>query len=113
NIVDQALHNSQTVATLRPVVEKEILHHDIMRELNQAGLIQQLTFIGGTCLRACYGSNRLSEDLDFTGGRDFNASQLQSLKTTLEQCLGQKYDLPITVTEPKSVRRGNVDTWKL
>lgn len=113
NIVDQALRNSQAMAALRPVVEKEILHHDIMRELNQAGLLQQLTFIGGTCLRACYGSNRLSEDLDFTGGRDFNASQLHSLKTTLEQCLGQKYDLPITVTEPKPVRRGNVDTWTL
>jgi predicted nucleotidyltransferase component of viral defense system len=49
-------------------VEKELLHHDILREMSMAGLLKNLTFIGGTCLRACYGSSRLSEDLDFTGG---------------------------------------------
>lgn len=113
SLVDQALRNSQTTTALRPVVEKEILHHDILRVLSQAGLLQQLTFIGGTCLRACYGSSRLSEDLDFTGGHDFKSSQLKPLKQTLEQQLGHKYGLPITVTEPKPIRRGNIDTWKL
>ncbi|WP_228151209.1 nucleotidyl transferase AbiEii/AbiGii toxin family protein [Tamilnaduibacter salinus] len=70
-LVNEALKNQRGLAALRPVVEKEILHHDIIRELNQADLLQHLTFIGGTCLRACYGSTRLSEDLDFTGGADF------------------------------------------
>jgi len=36
--------------------EKELLHHDILRELSAAGLLAGLTFIGGTCLRACYGA---------------------------------------------------------
>jgi predicted nucleotidyltransferase component of viral defense system len=58
------------------VVEKELLHHDILREMSEAGLLAGLTFIGGTCLRACYGSPRLSEDLDFTGGRDFKRAIL-------------------------------------
>ena len=40
--------------------------------LSDSGLLQKLCFIGGTCLRACYGSSRLSEDLDFTGGAHFN-----------------------------------------
>ena len=37
----------------------------ILREISRAGLLTSLTFINGTCLRSCYGSNRLSEDLDF------------------------------------------------
>lgn len=112
-LVSQALRNQSSFSALRNVVEKEILHHDIMRELNQAGLLQQLTFIGGTCLRACYNSNRLSEDLDFTGGANFKKSDLEALKRTLESRLQEKYGVPITVTEPKAERQGNVDTWKL
>ena len=65
-LAGQALKNQTELAPLRAVVEKELLHHDIIREMSAAGLLNELTFIGGTCLRACYGSNRLSEDLDFT-----------------------------------------------
>ncbi|MFD2882708.1 nucleotidyl transferase AbiEii/AbiGii toxin family protein [Pseudomonas lini] len=61
----EALKNKQDLAPLRVVVEKELLHHDIMLALSSAGMLAKLTFIGDTCLRACYGSNRLSEDLDF------------------------------------------------
>lgn len=70
-LVDEALHARADLSSLRPVVEKELLHHDILREMSAAGLLAGLTFMGGTCLRACYGSSRLSEDLDFTGGGDF------------------------------------------
>ena len=45
----------------------------------EVGLLLRLTFIGGTCLRACYGSHRLSEDLDFTGGADFDRMTLGGL----------------------------------
>jgi predicted nucleotidyltransferase component of viral defense system len=58
-LVDAAVQNQQTLATLRPVVEKELLHHDVLRELSSAGLLAGLTFMGGTCLRACYGASRL------------------------------------------------------
>lgn len=112
-LVDEAIRNQQALTALRPVVEKEILHHDILRELGQADLLQHLTFIGGTCLRACYGSNRLSEDLDFTGGAQFHKSQLDDLKQTLETRLQHKYEVPITVAEPRKEKQGNVDTWKL
>lgn len=112
-LVDEAIRAQGDLAVLRPVVEKEILHHDILRELNHADLLQKLTFIGGTCLRACYGSNRLSEDLDFTGGAGFDKAELVKLKETLETRLQEKYEIPITVTEPKAEKQGNVDTWKL
>ena len=54
-LVDEALANRQELSSLRVVVENELLHHDILRVLSESGLLSQLTFIGGTCLRACYG----------------------------------------------------------
>jgi predicted nucleotidyltransferase component of viral defense system len=111
-LVDQALQNKPELSSLRVVVEKELLHHDIMRVLSTAGALSQLTFIGGTCLRACYGSNRLSEDLDFTGGADFTREKLSAMAGTLVESMKAKYGLEVSVTEP--VREdGNVDTWKL
>ncbi len=111
-LVDEALVNRQDLAPLRAVVEKELLHHDILRVLSAAGLLDQLTFVGGTCLRACYGSVRLSEDLDFTGGGDFQRESLAAVSRTLVEGLLAKYGLAVTVTAP--VREvGNVDTWKL
>lgn len=111
-LVDQAIGNNTDLANLRVVVEKELLHHDIMLALSEAGLLEKLCFIGGTCLRACYGSNRLSEDLDFTGGADFNRDDLAQLKETLIGKLQAKYGLHVEVSEP-SKESGNVDTWKL
>ena len=111
-LVSQALKNQGGLAPLRTVVEKELLHHDILREMSTAGLLNNLTFIGGTCLRTCYGSNRLSEDLDFTGGKDFKRETLASLGAVLIERLQVKYNLKVEVSKP--VREtGNVDTWKL
>ena len=124
------------VRTLQPVVEKELLHHEIIRAMAEAGLLQQLTFIGGTCLRACYGSNRLSEDLDFTGGSSFKADDLRQLGATVRKGVLETYGLEVMVTEPKQdsasgigwqeggkkgeqkdgqrgEQKGNVRTWKL
>jgi len=111
-LVDQALRARADLASLRPVVEKEILHHDILRELSAAGLLPKLTFIGGTCLRACYGSARLSEDLDFSGGSGFRRADLAELATILTERLKSRYGLPVRVSEPVKIG-GNVSAWKL
>ncbi len=111
-LVDEALKSRADLTTLRPVVEKELLHHDILRELSEAGLLSGLTFIGGTCLRACYGSVRLSEDLDFTGGSDFRRSDLTELASVLTTRLQTRYGLPVSVSAPVKTE-GKVSTWKL
>ena len=111
-LVDEALRNKAGFAPLRVVVEKELLHHDILREMSHAGLLASLTFIGGTCLRACYGSSRLSEDLGFTGGADFSRERLMTLAQVLVERLQGKYGLTVEVSEPAR-ETGNVDTWKL
>ena len=111
-LVDEALRGQGALAPLKAVVEKELLHHDILREMSEAGLLSQLTFIGGTCLRACYGSNRLSEDLNFTGGADFSREQLAGLRAVLMERMQAKYGLVVDVAEPRR-ETGAVDTWKL
>lgn len=111
-LVNEALRNQNGLAPLQAVVEKELLHHDILREMSRAGLLASLTFIGGTCLRACYGSSRLSEDLDFTGGAGFSRSSLTALAQVLVERLQRKYDLGVEVSEPTR-ETGNVDTWGL
>ncbi|QXH46075.1 nucleotidyl transferase AbiEii/AbiGii toxin family protein [Pseudomonas xanthosomatis] len=111
-LVQQALANTPDLAPLQVVVEKELLHHDIMRILSESGLLKDLCFIGGTCLRTCYGSRRLSEDLDFTGGAGFQRQDFASLKENLIANLDDKYGLQVEVSEPLR-EEGNVDTWKL
>jgi predicted nucleotidyltransferase component of viral defense system len=113
-LVQEAIQNQPGLSPLRVVVEKELLHHDILRILSHNGLLANLTFIGGTCLRCCYGGWRLSEDLDFTGGSDFTRDTLSHMGKILIQNLNDKYALPVQVSEPKQDKdEHNVDTWKL
>lgn len=111
-LVEEALRNQPTLSTLRVVVEKELLHHDILRVLSHNGLLANLTFMGGTCLRCCYGGIRLSEDLDFTGGSDFTRHSLSAMGQILIESLQDKYGLLIKVSEPVKDKK-NVDTWKI
>jgi Nucleotidyl transferase AbiEii toxin, Type IV TA system len=63
-------------------------------------------------LRACYGSSRLSEDLDFTGGAEFKRDDLTELADILTTRLQTRYGLPVRVSEPVKAD-GKVSTWKL
>jgi predicted nucleotidyltransferase component of viral defense system len=67
---------------MRPVIEKELLHYDILFSLDKEGLLDILTFQGGTSLRLCYGAPRFSEHLDFAGGRDFAGRQMDVQERT-------------------------------
>ena len=111
-LVAQALKNRGDLATLQMAVEKELLHHDILREMSSTGLLADLALIGGTCLRACYGAERLSEDLDFSGGADFRRETLLPLGPALISGLETKYGYKVMVKEPTR-EDSNVDTWKL
>lgn len=112
NLTNEALKNQPTLSSLRIVVEKELLHHDIIRIMRDQHLLTNLTFIGGTCLRACYGGVRLSEDLDFTGGENFKREQLSHMADAISESLYKKYALSVTVSEPIKESQ-NVDTWKI
>jgi predicted nucleotidyltransferase component of viral defense system len=94
------------------VVEKELLHHDILYFLSFEGYLDRLTFIGGTALRMCYGSNRLSEDLDFAGGLNFDKKDFDGLAAKLKDYLFNIYNLEVDVREPQ-VDKGDTSTWKM
>lgn len=104
---------------MRPVIEKELLHYDILFTLDKSGLLNQLTFQGGTCLRLCYGSLRFSEDLDFTGGKHFKSAQLLEIKECIEHYIGNRYQLEVSVKEPAELRQTpeyegiKVDKWQI
>jgi predicted nucleotidyltransferase component of viral defense system len=111
-LVTEALKKQPNLSALRIVVEKELLHHDILRILSHNKLLADLTFMGGTCLRACYGGIRLSEDLDFTGGAHFSRDSLSAMGDLLTDSLNEKYNLPVIVSKPERDIK-NVDTWKI
>lgn len=83
-------------AGLTPVIEKEIVHYEIIRSLGRNGLLQDITFQGGTSLRLCYGSQRYSEDLDFVAGDKFDSLPLDDFSRTLRCDLLRSYDTEVT-----------------
>ncbi|MET4694388.1 nucleotidyl transferase AbiEii/AbiGii toxin family protein [Endozoicomonas lisbonensis] len=117
-LVEQALTSSH-VASMRPVIEKELLHYDILFCLDQAGLLDELVFQGGTSLRLCYGGNRFSEDLDFAGGTDFSSAKLKTIKQCIEDYIGKRYGLEVSVKEPNRLKQEpeyaelKIDKWQI
>lgn len=92
-------------AGLKNVIEKELLHYDIFFIMQQQALrIPNMSFIGGTCLRLCHGSNRYSEDLDFHAGTAFQPSDFEKIRTALADYLLERYGLPIEIREPKHLK---------
>lgn len=104
---------------MRPAIAKELLHYDILFCLDDNGLLDILTFQGGTSLRLCYGAQRFSEDLDFVGGREFATANLVEMKNCLEKYIGERYGLEISVKEPKEMahmpkyQEVKIDKWQL
>jgi hypothetical protein len=96
-------------AHMRPVVEKELLHYDILFCLEQARLLDQLTFQGGTALRLCHGSARFSEDLDFAGGIDFTSQDLQQIRDCIEEYIQPRYGMEVEVKEPRDLHENLID----
>lgn len=104
---------------LRPIVEKELLHHELLFIMERGGFLDGLTFQGGTCLRLCHGAPRFSEDLDFSGGPGFGVEQMGGLADALEGGLRARCGLDASVRLPKSSRQRplsegvSVSTWRV
>lgn len=109
----------ENVSHMRSVIEKELLHYDILFALEKGGLLDKLTFQGGTSLRLCYGGNRFSEDLDFAGGKDFSSAMLADMKHCIEKYIGERYGLEVTVKVPKDLKQDpvyselSIDKWQI
>lgn len=111
--IAQIVKANPEYAAITPVIEKEILHHDIMDVLVQHGAMQKLTFIGGTSLRMCYNSSRLSEDLDFNAGHNFKPSEFDGLEIEIQSYISKKYETDVWVNKPTQENQGNTSSWKI
>ena len=100
-------------AAITPVIEKEILHHDIIDVMVKQGAMQSLVFIGGTSLRMCYNASRLSEDLDFNGGHDFKPAHFDGLEVEIQKYIQNKYETEVWVNKPIEDVQGNTTSWKI
>lgn len=100
-LIDMAMANP-VLATMRPVVEKELLHYEIFHALDSDGLLKDLVFQGGTSLRLCRGSARFSEDLDFAGGTTFTAESMSKIKTCLVTRIKDRFGLKVDVSNKAS-----------
>lgn len=111
--IRQIVQSNPEYAAVTPALEKEILHHDIMHVLIKHGALQRMTFIGGTSLRMCYNSSRLSEDLDFNGGHDFQPSEFEGLEFEIQTYIQKKYETDVWVSRPSDVLEGDTVSWKI
>jgi predicted nucleotidyltransferase component of viral defense system len=117
-LVNKAMQDN-SVSHMRPVIEKELLHYDILFCLEEKGLLDNLVFQGGTSLRLCRGGSRFSEDLDFAGGKDFSSAMLSDIKSCLQDYIGKRYGLKVAVKEPAALKEDaeyaelNIDKWQI
>ncbi len=116
-LVDRAMEDPR-LHGMRPVVEKELLHYDILFALERGGFLDRLVFQGGTALRLCHGAHRYSEDLDFAGGADFTGDLLAPVASHLEEFLSGRYGLHVAVqpSEPGEMPGGagpTVFRWRI
>jgi len=113
NLINEIVLDNPDFRGNEPVIEKEILQQDILEVMNEKGILKNLVFMGGTSLRVCYGSPRLSEDLDFNGGFDFNPSDLNGVEAEIKKSLQEKYGMAVSVNKPNPNKQGNTDSWKV
>lgn len=112
-LTERAILANKDYALLPEVVEKEILQHDIIAAMIEAGVFHKLTFIGGTSLRLCHNSSRLSEDLDFNAGYNFKPEKFDGLEIFIKGYIEKKYDIAVYVGKPDPEKQGNTSSWKI
>lgn len=86
---------------LLPVIEKEIVHYQVLHAMSEERLLVALSFQGGTCLRLCYGSPRYSEDLDFAAGSQFFEIDFERFSRRLTERLEDVFGDAVRVRQPK------------
>jgi len=100
-LVERAMEEGRH-GLMRAVIEKELLHYDMLFALDQGGFLDRLTFQGGTALRLCHGAPRFSEDLDFVGGRHFSADDLSGMADCIVRFVSRRYGLEMKVKTPRA-----------
>jgi predicted nucleotidyltransferase component of viral defense system len=86
------------------VIEKELLHYEILKAMAEGGYLDKLAFQGGTCLRLCYGAPRYSVDLDFAAGSSFIIEDLEGMGERITNALNRKFEVDARVKAPRMAK---------
>lgn len=90
-------------------VLSEYLQNYLLLLMQKTKMSESLYFVGGTALRFLYGIRRYSEDLDFTAGEGWLASDLKLFTKKIGQELERAgYDILISLKDQKTVQRMRV-----
>ncbi len=116
-LVEITLEHHPELVGMEVIVEKELLHYELLHVLNRGGWLDGLTFQGGPALRLCYGASRLSEDLDFSGGPGFSTESMDGLAAYLKKTLSGR-GLGVDVKSPRTITSHftsdiGVNTWRV
>jgi len=101
----------------RLILEKELLHHEVLATLDEIGALNALVFKGGTCLRICHEGARFSEDLDFSGGSEFDPNMLDGLEVALQRRIERFFGVTVQVAGARlpeaeeTTNPGDVCSW--
>ena len=95
-------------------VEKQNALHEVMQEialaaLYRAGFFDRAAFYGGTCLRIFYGSQRFSEDMDFSllqADENFRLENYFDAVTAEFRAIGRE----VTITKKEKKTQTNVES---
>ena len=90
------------MAHLVDVIQKELLHYDVLTCMARSGFLGNLVFQGGTALRLCHGAPRYSEDLDFSTTPGFDVEALATFNAKIESRMAHRYGLPARLKAPKT-----------
>lgn len=117
-LVERALRK-QELKGMRSLVEKELLHYDILFAMERKGYLNYLVFRGGACIRLCYGASRYSENLDFVADNAFDDAEMYNLASALTDYLSGKYRLEVYVKTPSELKvdsnpaENAIDKWRI
>lgn len=89
---------------METAAKKELIHYLLFDYLDRAGFLDVLVFQGGTCLRDCYGADRLSEDLNFNVPRSFSLQDLAAMTEGIATSLHRSLGTAVTVKPPRKAR---------
>lgn len=97
--------------TLLPTILKEMIHYDLLYAVSRTpDLSRHLVFHGGTALRLCHSSTRLSEDLDFCCGNDEAFEMLDSLVgQQFADLMESQYGLEVRWDQKKPIHFDNTE----
>ncbi len=110
---------------LLPTIITCSLHDGVMCALQKSGMLDSMVCHGGTSLQRIYGSDRLSEDLDFCMRKDITELTkfkgfCRDFEVVPKDALPQSYEIDaadIILRNPKNdmsiIQDGHVFTWKI